>query len=230
MSRFIEAGKVLAAGLTGLALTGCDGKPVNVDFSGNVGGTPIAGRLELTGATPTPGTGAPRPTDTPLPAIATATPEALAKTKTLPKPAAWDHEPIINLIRAASRPAFPRSAAEAATTFGVDGSTRNSRRWERTAEGDGWHLSEAQITDDTKDALNVNARGYLLEFFYDTEPGRNPYCAAVEGIDQNIPAQGGTFWNETGRARAEKLQREMAVPRWRVGGRVEPRPCEVISP
>lgn len=157
--------------------------------------------------------------------------EKAANVMTLEKPAAWDKAPTIRLVEASSRPSFPRTAAEAAATFGVDGSTRNPKRWEKTPEG-GWHLSEAQIGDDTKDALNVNPKGFLMEGYFDTLPGRNPFAWAIIDIDGNIPAQGGTFWNETrGRAKAEKLQREMHTPKWKdAQGKVTDHPAVVISP
>lgn len=219
--------KLAGAAIGTVLLAGCDSVARTIDFSGKVDIKPQTGGGVVTGTVGVGSAETPKPVATANP---TATQEVGGPVKTLPKPAAWNHEPTINLVRTGSVPSFPKSVAEAAATFGVDGSTRNPSRWEKTAEGDGWHLSEAQVGNDTKDALNVNARGYLAEFYYDTLPGRNPYCAAIEGIDQNIPAQGGTFWNEKGKARAEKLQPEMAVPRWRVDGRVEPRPCEIISP
>lgn len=171
---------------------------------------------------------------TPTPTVVyrpTATAEVRTDVKTLPKPAAWSYSPTVNLIRATSAPSFPKTAAEAAFTFGVDGSTRDPKRWEHTAEGDGWHLSEAQIGDDTKDALNVNPRGWLMEAYYDTLPGRNPYAMVAVDLDTNIPAQGGTFWKERGCDKVVKLQNEMAIPKWKDGnGSVTNHPAEIIAP
>lgn len=148
----------------------------------------------------------------------------------LPKPAAWDRVPSVNLVQTTSIPAFPKTVAEAAATFGVDGSTRDPKRWELNPDG-GWHLSEAQIGDDTKDALNVNPRGYLTDGFYDTKPGRNPFAFVIVGIDGNIPAQGATFWNETRIDQADKLQGEMAIPKWKDdSGNVTTHPVTKIVP
>ncbi len=150
-------------------------------------------------------------------AIATATrveSAVVPSTMELPKPAAWDHAPVVSLVKAVNVPSWPKTVAEAATTFGVDGSTRDPKRWELTPDG-GWHLSEAQIGDDTKDALNVNPGGWLVEVYYDTKPGRNPYACVAVGIDSNIPAQGATFWKEQRIDQAGKLQKEMATPKWK---------------
>ncbi len=149
----------------------------------------------------------------------------------LPKPAAWDHVPSVSLVQAVNIPSFPKTVAEAAATFGVDGSTRNPKRWEKTAEGDGWHLSEAQIGDDTKDALNANPKGWLMEGYYDTKPGRNPFALVAVGIDSNIPVQGATFWNVTKIDQADKLQAEMAIPKWKdENGNVTVHPVTKIVP
>jgi len=162
---------------------------------------------------------------------ATNTPEVVTSTKELPKPAAWDHVPVVSLVKAVNVPSFPKTAAEAAATFGIDGSTREPKRWERTAEGDGWHLSEAQSSDDTKDALNVNPRGYLTEGYYDTKPGHNPYAFVIVAIDGKIPAQGATFWNVQQIDQADKLAGEMAVPKWKdENGNVTVHPVTKIVP
>lgn len=156
--------------------------------------------------------------------------EVMTSTMELPTPAAWDHAPIISLVKAVNVPSFPKTREEAAATFGVDGSTRDPKRWELTPEG-GWHLSEAQIGDDTKDALNVNPKGYLMEGYYDTKPGRNPFALVAVGIDSNIPIQGATFWNEQRIDQADKLQNEMAIPKWRdENGNVTIHPVTKIVP
>lgn len=164
-------------------------------------------------------------------AEATNKPEVVTSTMELPKPAAWDHVPVVSLVKAVNVPSFPKTAAEAAATFGVDGSTKNPSRWEKTAEGDGWHLSEAQIGDDTKDALNVNPRGYLMEGYYDTRPGHNPFALVAVGIDSNIPTQGATFWNVQQIDQADKLAGEMAIPKWKDdSGNVTNHPVTKIVP
>lgn len=151
--------------------------------------------------------------------------------KTLPKPAAWDKEPVIDLSsRVGNLPAFPKTKAEAASTFGIDPETRSSERWEKNPDG-GWHYGEGQERfGQTKNAKKLNAQGFLVEFYYDIQPGKNPYCAALEGLNADFPAQGATFWDETGADRAKKLQAEMAVPKWKVDGQIKDMPCEIISP
>lgn len=157
--------------------------------------------------------------------------EVMTNTMELPKPAAWDHAPVINLVQATNMPSFPKTAAEAATTFGVDGSTRDPKRWEKTAEGDGWHLSEATRVDDTKDALNVNPNGYLTEGYFDTKPGHNPFAFVIAGIKDLIPAQGVTVWNVKSIDQASKLQKEMATPKWKDGnGNPFDHPVVIIVP
>lgn len=170
------------------------------------------------------------PTATGVSGSAERTNKEVASKMELPRPAAWDHVPSVSLVQASSVPSFPKTATEAAATFGVDGSTKDPKRWELTPEG-GWHLSEAQIGDDTKDALNVNPKGYLMEGYYDTKPGRNPYALVAVGINSNIPIQGATFWNEQRVNQADKLQNEMAIPKWRdENGNVTIHPVTKIVP
>lgn len=189
------------------------GKAAGIDFDFNV-------TLE------TPVAGVPQPT------APTATVEAKTNVMTLPKPAGWSEEPTLNVVQATNVPSFPKTRAEAAATFGVDGSTRDPKRWEQTAEGEGWHLSEAQEVDGTKDALNINPRGYLTEGYYDTKPGRNPFAWASIDVDGNIPAQGGTVWNEKGgREKAVNLQSKMAIPVWQDdAGVATQKPAVIIAP
>jgi hypothetical protein len=150
--------------------------------------------------------------------------------KVLPKPAAWDYEPVVTLVRTPSLPAWPSTAEQAAALFGVDNDTRDPNRWEKNPAG-GWHLSEGvERLGQVKDARLINSKGYLVEAFYDLVPGDMAYCYASEGIDQELPAQGATFWPVTGYEEAAKLQNKMYVPKWNINGVYVPKPCEIISP
>lgn len=240
MSRFTEIlvgtdtrGKVLRGGtIVGLVAGGAIGYEIRAHQDPKP--TPIIRTADGLVPASTEGTVIPITTATVIAASkaeATNAPEIVTSTMELPKPAAWDHAPVVSLIKAVNVPSFPKTAAEAAATFGVDGSTRNPSRWEKTPEGDGWHLSEAQIGDDTKDALNVNPKGYLVEFYYDTKPGRNSFAGVAVGIDSKIPVQGGTFWNVQQKDQAAKLQREMAIPMWKDdNGNVTAHPATIIVP
>lgn len=214
-----------------IALPGC-GKELKIVDSTPATSTPVSTpvgseRLAVFTATPKPEATA-RPEVTVEP---TAVEKSTASKMELPKPAAWDRVPSVNLVQATSIPTFPKTAAEAAATFGVDGSTRDPKRWEKTAEGEGWHLSEATKVDDTKDALDVNFCGMLGEGYYDIERGRNPFAFVVVGIDGKIPVQGATFWNEKRIDQADKLQAEMAIPKWRDdSGNVTTHPVTKIVP
>lgn len=111
-------------------------------------------------------------------------------------------------------PAFPKTAQEAASLFGGAVS-----RWEKSAEG-GWHLREEGFR------INVDPKGYLMEAYYDTKPGKDPQCFASAGVA--LEAQGVTVWPVVGTEEAAKdWQKMMAIPVW---SDKQQHPCQVVLP
>lgn len=97
---------------------------------------------------------------------------------------------------------WPSSPADAAARFapGSDG------RWEKTAEGRGWHLREEGFRTLV---TPVNA---VLEGYYDTNPGRDPrQFVSLEPIE----VQGATVWPLTDTT-AQKLFCQMGNQKYRL--------------
>jgi len=112
--------------------------------------------------------------NTPTPIPATWTPEATVT------PEATATAEVIATRQVEQEITFPNTPQEAATLFGA-----TADRWELSVDG-GWHL----IEDDERTV--VNPAGFVLEGYYDQNPGKNPrqFVATVA-----IEAQGATIWN-----------------------------------
>lgn len=109
---------------------------------------------------------------------------------------------------------WPETPQEAAALFGG-----SPDRWEKNPAG-GWHFEEAPY------CTSIDPQGYLMEGYWDTEPGRDPFCVASAGVKVEI--QGGTIWPVPGtKETAEELQAKMAIPVWSDG---KQHPCQVILP
>lgn len=77
---------------------------------------------------------------------------------------------------------WPLGPTEAAATFGGE-----ARRWEPTADCCGWHLREEASR------VSIDPRGFAMEGYYDTRPGRDPrQFVAVDPVE----VQGATIWRD----------------------------------
>ena len=108
---------------------------------------------------------------------------------------------------------WPKTSEETAKMFGGEPSD-----WEMSPDG-GWHFIERGECE------TINPNNYLMEGYYDTAPGKNPFCFVTWG-----PAtiQGGTIWPVAGsKETAEDLIEKMAIPKWDDGSQ---HPCQIIEP
>lgn len=196
-------GRVERIGLTILALAGSVGCGLR---GGRIGETEI--NRALGEETPVTTTVKPEVPELTVAPTATATPEATA-TKT-PTPTATPEALAVPEVL----PAWPKSAEKAAALFGS-----SPDRWEVNPNG-GWHLREEGWR------ILINPKGYLMEGYYDTKPGKDPLCFASAGVALKI--QGGTIWPERGTEESAKnLQKKMAIAVWEDKTQ---HPCQVILP
>lgn len=111
---------------------------------------------------------------------------------------------------------FPTTREEAASAFGKDEFSKDPNRWELSADG-GWHFKEGPV------ASSVDPKGFVLEGYRDTKPGKNADAFVSNGIE--VSMQGGTIWPERGEEEARKLLAKKSPPdRWDDGTVHPPRP------
>jgi hypothetical protein len=163
----------------------------------------------------------PTPTRTPTP-TATAKAERTATPTQTPEPTKTSTPTATSEVTAVAEatpvpevlPTWPETAEAAAALFGG-----SPDRWEKNPDG-GWHLREEGWR------TLIDPKGYLMEGYYDTKPGKNPSCFTSVGV--GVEMQGGTIWPVRGTEKeAKKLQRKMAIPVWDDGKQY---PCQVILP
>jgi len=108
---------------------------------------------------------------------------------------------------------WPKTRGEAAKMFGG-----KSSDWETNPDG-GWHFIERGNCEE------IDPNGYLMEGYYDQDPGKNPFCFVTWG---SAAIQGGTIWPVAGSIEtAEDLIEKMAISKWDDGSQ---HPCQIINP
>lgn len=110
---------------------------------------------------------------------------------------------------------FPTTREEAASAFGKDEFSKDPNRWELSADG-GWHFKEGPV------ASSVDPKGFVLEGYRDTKPGKNADAFVSNGVE--ISMQGGTIWPVRGEGDARKLLAKMSPVTWDDGAVHPPRP------
>jgi hypothetical protein len=101
---------------------------------------------------------------------------------------------------------WAETAYAAAWEFGTDDYSRNPANWEKTAQGNGWHMKE------NGQKHNLNLRGFVAEGYWDTVPGSNPQ--AVVAMCGSIDVQGATIWDVRGERAAQVLYNKKGQYQW----------------